>query len=84
MVCESCESKLSKLCVPDKWKEGAKNTTTGGGVKIGKTNKALSRLKAADNWIPKEQLCRICKSKVQMHANFCNDCAHKKVSQDNF
>ena len=79
MVCESCESKLSaKLIVPDKWKEGSKNNVSGGGVIAGKTNKILSRLKAQDSWIPKDQLCRICKSKIQLPYYFCNDCAHKK------
>ncbi|KAA8520002.1 hypothetical protein F0562_014258 [Nyssa sinensis] len=32
MVCEKCEKKLSKVIVPDKWKEGASNTTEGGGL----------------------------------------------------
>uniref|UniRef100_M0ZPQ4 Cysteine-rich PDZ-binding protein n=1 Tax=Solanum tuberosum TaxID=4113 RepID=M0ZPQ4_SOLTU len=31
MVCDKCEKKLSKVIVPDKWKEGASNTTEGGG-----------------------------------------------------
>ncbi|KAG0496158.1 hypothetical protein HPP92_000849 [Vanilla planifolia] len=42
MVCEKCEKKLSKVIVPDKWKEGASNTTEGGGRKINE-NKLLSK-----------------------------------------
>jgi hypothetical protein len=26
MVCDSCTERLGRLCVPDKWKEGATNT----------------------------------------------------------
>ena len=50
----------------------------GGGVKAGKTNKALEHKKADAQWIPDQCKCRICKSKVQNKMNFCNDCAHKK------
>ena len=82
MVCESCESKLTKICVPDKWKEGAKNVitssgTSGGKATIGKTNKMIANL-AKSSYIPENHLCRICKSKVQQGLNYCNDCAHKK------
>ncbi|KAF5195190.1 RING/U-box superfamily protein [Thalictrum thalictroides] len=42
MVCDKCEKKLSKVIVPDKWKEGASNTTEGGGRKINE-NKLLSK-----------------------------------------
>ncbi|RAL44853.1 hypothetical protein DM860_003612 [Cuscuta australis] len=42
MVCEKCEKKLAKVIVPDKWKEGAHNTTEGGGRKINE-NKLLSK-----------------------------------------
>lgn len=44
MVCDHCEEKLSKLVVPDKWTEGARNTTGGkdGGRKIG-GNKLLKK-----------------------------------------
>lgn len=36
MVCETCESKLSKLVVPDKWKAGARNVIGGkdGGARV--------------------------------------------------
>lgn len=36
------EKKLGKVIVPDKWKEGASNTTEGGGRKINE-NKLLSK-----------------------------------------
>jgi hypothetical protein len=36
------EKKLAKVIVPDKWKEGASNTTEGGGRKINE-NKLLSK-----------------------------------------
>ncbi|RWW04914.1 hypothetical protein BHE74_00041615 [Ensete ventricosum] len=42
MVCEKCEKKLAKVIVPDKWKEGASNTTESGGRKINE-NKLLSK-----------------------------------------
>ncbi|CAB4263014.1 unnamed protein product [Prunus armeniaca] len=38
------EKKLSKVIVPNKWKEGASNTTEGGGHKINE-NKLLSKKK---------------------------------------
>lgn len=76
MVCDSCQSKLSSVCVPDKWKEGSKNSI--GAVKAGKTNKALANLKTKSKWIPSESTCRLCKSKVQQQMHYCNDCAHKK------
>mmetsp|Transcript_61 Transcript_61/g.55 ORF Transcript_61/g.55 Transcript_61/m.55 type:complete len:100 (+) Transcript_61:158-457(+) len=78
MVCDKCQEKLSTLCVPDKWKEGAKNTVAGGGMKAGKSNKALQRKKHSEQWIPANNICRICKSKVQAKMNYCNDCAHCK------
>ena len=36
------EKKLGKVIVPDKWKDGAHNTTEGGGRKINE-NKLLSK-----------------------------------------
>ena len=83
MVCDSCQTKVTKIAVPDKWKEGSRNcvgssTGTGGPVKAGKTNKALQLNKVSAQWIPNQRMCRICKSKVLANMNFCNDCAHKK------
>eukprot|EP01039_Chlorochromonas_danica_P007353 gene7353-8135_t len=80
MVCESCQSKLSKVIVPDKWKAGARNVVAVGGVKAGKTNRLLAAAKkdGGSPWIPDESRCRICRSKVQANLHYCNDCAHKK------
>lgn len=79
MVCDSCQSKLSKIIVPDKWKDGARNHVgTVDGVKVGKTNKALSAKKAGAKWQPDQFNCRLCKSKIQAKMHYCNDCAHSK------
>ena len=75
MVCDSCEGKLSKLIVPDKWKEGARNIS--GGKVLGKTNKRLAAL-STESYIPENTVCRICKAKVMHRHNFCNDCSYKK------
>jgi cysteine-rich PDZ-binding protein len=83
MVCESCQKKVTKLVVPDKWKEGARNcvgssSSSGGVVKAGKTNKALAGQKFSLQK-PEQRTCRICKSKLQLAGmHYCNDCAHKK------
>lgn len=79
MVCESCESKLAaKVCVPDKWKVGAKNSIAAGGKIVGKTNKMIASL-ARSTYVPDNCLCRLCKTKIGQGYNYCNDCAHKKV-----
>ncbi|KAK3763691.1 hypothetical protein RRG08_031861 [Elysia crispata] len=45
MVCEKCQKKLGKgVITPDPWKSGARNTTEGGGRKVGE-NKALTAKK---------------------------------------
>lgn len=84
MVCESCEVRLKPVCVPDKWKDGARNvassssSSSSSSLKVGKTNKALANIRAGADLTPKNHICRICKSKVQPLMNYCNDCAHKK------
>jgi len=78
MVCEKCQTKLSQLCVPDKWKDGASNTVSGGGIRAGKSNKMLQKMKPNSLWIPQNNSCKICKSKVLANMNYCNDCAHVK------
>lgn len=75
MVCDSCEKKLSTVCVPDKWKEGARNIS--GGKVVGKTNKILQNL-SKSQYIPEQSACRLCQSKVMPRHAYCNDCAHKK------
>ncbi|EXB88463.1 hypothetical protein L484_012905 [Morus notabilis] len=75
MVCEKCEKKLSKVIVPDKWKEGASNTTDGGGRKINE-NKLLSKKK---RWTPYGNTkCIICKQQVHQDAKYCHTCAYSK------
>lgn len=74
MVCDSCQTKVTKVIVPDKWKDGARNSLKA----PGKTNKALVGKKLTQQWIPNQCLCRLCKSKVQLNMHYCNDCAHKK------
>ncbi|KAJ1402074.1 cysteine-rich PDZ-binding protein-like protein [Ochromonadaceae sp. CCMP2298] len=79
MVCESCQLKSKNVCVPDKWKDGARNTIgSAGPVRAGKTNKALAAAKHGAQWIPTNSTCRLCKSKLQLGMHYCNDCAHKK------
>lgn len=78
MVCDSCQSKQAKVCVPDKWKEGARNVVAAGAIRPGKTNKLLNAQKISNQWLPQESRCRLCRSKVQMNMHYCNDCAHKK------
>lgn len=56
----------------------------GGGIKAGKTNKALAKLKANEAWLPSERNCRLCRSKVLAKMNYCNDCAHVKGTTKNF
>ncbi|KAI4368214.1 hypothetical protein MLD38_016797 [Melastoma candidum] len=75
MVCEKCEKKLSKVIVPDKWKEGASNTTEGGGRKINE-NKLLSK---KSRWTPYGiTKCTICKQQVHQDAKYCHTCAYTK------
>ncbi|KAF3451675.1 hypothetical protein FNV43_RR07771 [Rhamnella rubrinervis] len=72
---EECEKKLSKVIVPDKWKEGASNTTEGGGRKINE-NKLLSKKK---RWTPYGTTkCTICKQQVHQDAKYCHTCAYTK------
>ncbi|KAK4797956.1 hypothetical protein SAY86_030282 [Trapa natans] len=75
MVCEKCEKKLSKVIVPDKWKEGASNTTEGGGRKINE-NKLLSK---KSRWTPfGNTKCMICKQQG------CVQCVGSKYLTPNF
>jgi len=79
MVCEKCEKKLGKVITPDTWKAGARNTTEGGGRKVGE-NKLLTAKKNRFN--PATTMfreCRICRTKVhQAGSHYCHQCAYKK------
>ncbi|RZC50743.1 hypothetical protein C5167_019170 [Papaver somniferum] len=89
MVCDKCEKKLSKVIVPDKWKEGASNTTEGGGRKINE-NKLLSKKnrdcdlvmnmsESAERWTPYGMTkCMICKQQTHQEAKYCHTCAYSK------
>ncbi|KAK5827006.1 hypothetical protein PVK06_021940 [Gossypium arboreum] len=75
MVCEKCQKKLSKVIVPDKWKEGASNTTESGGLKVNE-NKLLSK---KHRWTPYGNTkCIICKQQVHQDAKYCHTCAYSK------
>ena len=79
MVCEKCTKKLGKVITPDTWKDGARNTTEGGGREINE-NKALTSRKARFNpYTSKFEKCRICKTVVhQAGSYYCQGCAYKK------
>lgn len=63
MVCDKCEKKLGKVITPDPWKSGARNTTEGGGRKIGE-NKALTARSRASPYTTGYNCCRICRQRV--------------------
>merc|ERR1712168_1691615 len=78
MVCEKCQKKLGKVITPDPWKSGARNTTEGGGRKIGE-NKALTSKKNRFSPYGSFEKCRICKCSVhQQGSHYCQSCAYKK------
>ncbi|XP_060076329.1 cysteine-rich PDZ-binding protein-like [Ylistrum balloti] len=78
MVCEKCQKKLGKVITPDPWKSGARNTTEGGGRKVGE-NKALTAKKNRFSPYATFEKCRICKSSVhQAGSHYCQGCAYKK------
>jgi cysteine-rich PDZ-binding protein len=75
MVCQRCEKKLDKLVVPDKWKAGARNTTTQGTLN---ENKLLSKGLQQARFNPYEQKCKLCFAKIhQSGAYYCQGCAYK-------
>ncbi|KAI1317741.1 hypothetical protein EDD11_007915 [Mortierella claussenii] len=83
MVCTKCEKKLAKVICPDKWKDGARNTTVGtsstAGRKLGE-NKLLSKKRVTAKFNPyATSKCKTCKSKVhQEGAMYCQGCAYKQ------
>ncbi|KAK9828199.1 hypothetical protein WJX74_002718 [Apatococcus lobatus] len=74
MVCGKCEKKLSKVICPDPYKEGARNTTEGGGRKLNE-NKLLSK---KNRWSPLAAKCTVCKSTLHQQGQFCQSCAYQK------
>ncbi|ELU17920.1 hypothetical protein CAPTEDRAFT_18809 [Capitella teleta] len=79
MVCEKCQKKLGKVITPDPWKTGARNTTEGGGRKIGE-NKALTTKKNRFNPYQESfKKCRICRTTVhQAGSHYCQQCSYQK------
>ncbi|KAH8263183.1 hypothetical protein KR044_005517 [Drosophila immigrans] len=77
MVCDKCESKLSKVSAPNPWRT---SNAAAGGRKINE-NKALSSSKQRYNPLGNTLApCRICRQKVhQMGAHYCQACAYKKA-----
>ena len=86
--------KLTKVIVPDKWKDGARNTIGGkdGGIKVGSkstdTNKSSSRLvdrkhtASSSRYNPLAKTikqCRICKTNLSTQGHYyCQKCAYKQ------
>jgi hypothetical protein len=78
MVCDKCEKKLAKVICPDKWKDGARNTTEGGGRKLNE-NKLLGKGKNNRYSPYAGAKCKICKSNVhQQGGTYCQACAYSK------
>ncbi|KAK7241253.1 cytoskeletal microtubule protein [Aureococcus anophagefferens] len=78
MVCQDCEKKLSKVIVPDKWKDGARNVTGGddGGRATTYRNSLLQVRGRTQRFTAGVRGCKICKSKVAQDAHYCQECAH--------
>jgi len=78
MVCEACEKKLSLVIVPDKWKEGARNTTESGGRKLS-GNKLLTARRTQQQAQPySKRRCKNCKGAMsQERYVYCQTCSYK-------
>lgn len=77
MVCSSCEKKLSKVIVPDKWKEGARNVSIGSSRQLGENKLLSSGNKSAFSSYSNK--CKLCNGRVhQDQANYCQACAYKR------
>lgn len=79
MVCQDCESKLSRGAAPDPWKSGSRNNNEEGGRRIGE-NKALGKSYAAHRHNPyARSACTVCKQPVSQNGGkFCQPCAYGK------
>jgi len=81
MVCDDCNQKSNRkgTITPDKWKDGAKNTTESGGRSGKTTNMLLNRGKSAALFNPYMSRCKVCKTTVPTKgAKYCVGCAAKK------
>eukprot|EP01083_Nonionella_stella_P177544 624435_1 len=83
------EKKLSgSVIVPDKWKDGSKNTAPSSSVSSNKARKVGQNmlLKSTKPTISKKKKpktmivrkCKICKQLTQPGGHYCQDCAYKK------
>eukprot|EP00742_Colponemidia_sp_Colp-10_P006646 GILJ01007125.1.p1 GENE.GILJ01007125.1~~GILJ01007125.1.p1 ORF type:complete len:116 (-),score=4.91 GILJ01007125.1:124-432(-) len=81
MVCTKCEKKLAKLVVPDKWKDGARNTTGGRdeGRKVGGNMLLAKKQRYQPYAVSVESRCKKCSAKLhQQGSSYCQTCAYKK------
>jgi hypothetical protein len=68
MVCQKCEKKLSLIAVPDKWKDGARNTSA-------QRPKGVQYTTHSNPY----SSCKLCQAKLhQFGAHYCQQCAYKK------
>ncbi|KAJ1455361.1 microtubule-associated protein CRIPT-domain-containing protein [Pelagophyceae sp. CCMP2097] len=77
MVCQDCEKKLTKVIVPDKWKDGARNVSDDGGRATTYKNSLLQVRGSTQRYTAGVNSCKICKSKVAQEAHYCQECAHQ-------
>merc|ERR1712136_99532 len=70
MVCEKCEKKLGRVITPDKWKDGARNTTEFGRCKICKTTVHQMGSHYCQGCAYKKGICAMCGKKVLETKNY--------------
>ncbi|CEO96956.1 Cysteine-rich PDZ-binding protein [Plasmodiophora brassicae] len=94
MVCTKCEAKLSTVCVPDQWKDGARNvrktiakaSTTAaakssGSAKTGQlvSQNMLLKKREVKSVGSERRVCRICRCQVHQYGHYyCQQCAYVK------
>merc|ERR1711907_245046 len=81
MVCADCEKKSeftnrSVIC-PDPWKDGSRNSVSGGAGRSVNENKLLSKKRGAGS-NPYDVKCQLCKQRLHDGGIFCQDCAYSK------
>ena len=74
------EKKLGRVLVPDKWKDGARNTKVGKDRKLN-PNMLLGKKKRAAKASPYGSKCRICRQPCHQRGAYCHSCAYKKGKQ---
>eukprot|EP00996_Jenningsia_fusiforme_P005720 NODE_6753_length_539_cov_16.510204_g6329_i0.p2 GENE.NODE_6753_length_539_cov_16.510204_g6329_i0~~NODE_6753_length_539_cov_16.510204_g6329_i0.p2 ORF type:complete len:106 (+),score=15.88 NODE_6753_length_539_cov_16.510204_g6329_i0:144-461(+) len=79
MVCDDCATKRKGNITPDKWKDGAHNTTESGGRKAKATNSLINRQGSSSFFNPYLARCKVCKTTVPTKGGkYCITCASKK------